>query len=389
MSDNDVALFGAFMQGILAQNQVSPETNAAIVQPLLAPSPGDLVATDDQRVLDSLLTLRSLTLDAQAAVNATLDYLVGQQNMGSVTIEPDPSGSPVMFGSLTLKSMPNFETLQKSWAGVQTLIDELKSLTLPTPTPQLGVPLPDLQNAVTAYFAGGPVPSYNNGAASKAYETWVFTSVLGALVPRAGWMVQFFGALTGQLQPGAQFVVRGNPGLIGSLAQDFGYALVQEPNNAMEVHIDVKIGSANVVGLIPLPISFGMDVAIITRAAGLAARNPANPVPLPRYNTALGLCECKLYGTSSSALFDVAAQFVGRLAGMCGNPMIFIRPFTAFCSNEEYPRVSAYLPTLPNQVRASTFENFVPNLPPGPNLPPPPPAPPQIAFTNRVQAAFP
>ena len=172
----------------------------------------------------------------------------------------------------------------------------------------------DLQNAINQVLAIPGVPAVlqlNSATRERAFEAYVF-SLLVRAIREAGGTAVIHGRNSGPNPAIAIF--RGGPGLLGSAAQDFAYALCQLNNKEFEIHVDIQYEGGS--GAI-----HELDVSIYDHAA--AERVRQNPNLFAKTGKLYGGFECKFYdSTLGTAL---GRTFVG-LIDDCGT--LQIKAFT-------------------------------------------------------------
>lgn len=166
--------------------------------------------------------------------------------------------------------------------------------------------LTDLQNAVTSLLDLPGIPAtlqLNSTTRERAFEAYVL-SLLVRAVRQAGGSAIMHGRNTGP-NP-AVVVFRGGPGMLGSDAQDYAYALCGLGNKSFEIHADVKYeGSSGAVHEI--------DVSLYDHSA--ADRVRLTPTSFAKTNKLHGAVECKFYDSSLGVV--LGRTFVG-LVDDCG-----------------------------------------------------------------------
>jgi len=170
--------------------------------------------------------------------------------------------------------------------------------------------LADLQNAITVLLGLPGVPGVlqlNGATRERAFEAYVF-SLLVSAIQQAGGTAVVHGRNSGP-DP-VPVVFRGGPGLLGSSAQDFAYALCQLDGKDFEIHVDVQYEGGS--GAI-----HELDVSIYDHDA--AERVRQTPNVFAKTGKLYGGFECKFYDSTLGT--TLGRTFVG-LVDDCGTLQI-------------------------------------------------------------------
>lgn len=170
--------------------------------------------------------------------------------------------------------------------------------------------------------------SLNSDTVERAYEAYIW-SLCKQAVEEAGGSAVLRGIQSGDNPH--QIILRGAPGSMASMAQDFCYINCQLNGKEFEIHIDVQYeGSSGA--------SHEIDVSIYDHASAEAVRINGS---LPRSSKLIMAIECKFY-TASVPSAALGRGFVGLVRDYPGTRL------NAFVSNKSSKNLDKYFTNKSN-----------------------------------------